>query len=293
MKPRHLALMLLINVVWGFNVVPLKLAVEHLPPVTATLMRFVILLVLCAPTVRWLPGRMGPILLVGLVGGVIQFSLNLISFDLVEDVSVLAIAGQLGVPFSLILAIVFLGERVRLMRTIGTVLAFAGVAILAFDPQVFGQRIALLLAVAASVCYAVTTILMRQMKGVGPLQLQGWIAATSILPLTGLSLLYEPGALAGVPTAPPEVFGYLFYNAAGASIIGYAGIYWLLQRYPVTVTAPYTLLAPLLSVGFSVWLLDSALTGQMILGGLITLIGVAIITVRTAQKMPGPGAEDR
>lgn len=284
MRAPHLAFMLLINVIWGFNVVPMKLAVEQLPPITATTVRFLMLLVICAPAIRWAPGRMASIVLVALIGGALMFSLNMVSFGLADDVSALAIAGQLGVPFSLILAILFLGERIRFIRTIGIVLSFTGVVILSFDPHIFDQRLALLLSVIASFCYAISTILMRQMRGVGPLQLQGWVAMISLVPMIGLSLLYEPGALAALPKAPPMVFAYLLFSAVGASIVGHAGMYWLLQRYPVSLTAPYTLLSPLIAVIFSVWLLGSALTGQMIVGGVLALIGVAIITLRSAHK---------
>jgi O-acetylserine/cysteine efflux transporter len=288
-KPWHLTLMLLVNLAWGINVVPMKLSLEYLPPITATLLRFVFLLVLCAPALRWLPGRMMPVLLIGLIGGVFLFSLNMIAFSQVEDISALAIAGQLGVPFSLLLAIGFLRERIRIWRTFGIMLSFVGVLILSFDPRILDQWAALVLCVAASFCYAVATILMRQLRGVGPLQLQGWIAAVSLVPMLALSMFYEPGALASLPDLPPEPFGYLLFTAAASSIIGHGGMYWLLQRYPVSVTAPYTLLSPLLSVGFCVWLLDNQLTGQMVLGGIVTLAGVAIITIRSARR--GPAGE--
>ena len=70
---------------------------------------------------------------------------------------------------------------------------------------------------------------------------------------------------------------------AGASVVGHAGMSWLLQRHPVTVISPLTLPTPLLSVIFGVIVLGTPLSPQMIAGGAVALVGVAIITLRTAR----------
>jgi O-acetylserine/cysteine efflux transporter len=283
-KPLDLALLLLINVAWGLNVVPMEWTLEHLPPITAAMVRFAMVFVLCAPALRPVPGQMGLITLTALIAGALMFSLNNGAFALAENINGLAIAGQLGVPFSLILAIVFLGERIRWIRSVGILLAFAGVVVIAYDPTVFDERTALVLSTGGAFAYAVGSVLMRQMRGVPPLTLQAWMALISLPPLIALSFLFEPGAIRALPGVPLEAFGYVLFSALFSSLIGHAGIAYLLQRYPVTTIAPVTLLSPLLAVGFSVWLLDNPLTPLMILGGLVTLVGVAIITLRTAAK---------
>jgi O-acetylserine/cysteine efflux transporter len=284
MKPIHLLLILAINLSWGFNIVPSKLALEQIPPITAAFVRFATVAVLLAPTLRWIPGQMGPVLGYSLIGGALMFMLGNAAFAHADNVSALAIAGQLGVPFSLILAILFLGERIRIMRTLGILLAFAGVGVLSFDPHILDERLALLLTVGSSFCYAVGTILLRQLRGVPPLTLQAWLAVFCLVPTFTFSLLMEPGALAALPRTDISAFGYILLSALTASIIGHAGLAFLLQRYPITVISPLTLLAPLLAVFFSVALLGNQLTPQLLLGGLITLAGVGIIMVRSAQK---------
>ena len=72
----------------------------------------------------------------------------------------------------------------------------------------------------------------------------------------------------------------VLYTAIGASLIGHAGMYYLLQRYEVTQTAPLTLLAPIWGVVFSVLLLGDTLTERMLIGGVMTLIGVGIVSLR-------------
>lgn len=284
MKPAHLVFLMLVNLGWGLNIVPLKLGLGIFPPITLSLLRFIMVFILCSPAFKWLSGKMMQILIVGIVIGPLQFALMNVSFSLAHNVSALAIASQLGVPFSLMLAMVFLGERIRWLRVVGIVLAFSGVALLSFDPKIFDERLALILVIAATFSGSVGAILMRRLHGVPALTLQAWVATISLLPLLLLSLVFEPGALAALPQAPLYGFGYILFSAAIGSVVGHAGMAYLLQRYPVTVVSPFTLLAPLLSVLFSVWLLDNHLSLRMIIGGLITLIGVAIITFRAAQR---------
>ncbi|HEY4545812.1 MAG TPA: EamA family transporter [Pedomonas sp.] len=284
MKPLHFAFLMLINVAWGFNIVPVKLALNELSPLAAGSVRFFFLLVLCLPALRWVPGRMGQIISIGLVMGALQFSVMNIAFSMATNMSALAIAGQLAVPFGVILAIALLGERIRWIRALGIVMAFSGVAYLSFDPHMFDERLPLGLACLASFSGALGTVMVRQLRGVSPLNLQAWIAIISIPPMAVLSVVYEPGVLANLQDVPMRVYGYLLFAAGFSSVVGHAGLAWLLQRYPVTVITPFTLLSPLVGVASSVWLLGSVLTSQMIIGALIAMVGVGIIIWRGAKK---------
>jgi O-acetylserine/cysteine efflux transporter len=284
MKPAHILLILAVNLAWGFNIVPLKLALEHIEPITASFVRFAIVAVLLAPKLRWMPGQMGLIGGFALIGGALTFTLNNAAIAMADNVSALAVAGQLGVPFSLLLAIVFLGERIHFIRIFGIILAFSGVAVLTFDPNALDEREALMLTAIGSFCYAIGTILLRHLRGVPALTLLGWMAVFCLLPTLLFSRWMEPGALEQLAHTDIRTFGYILFSALTASVVGHAGLAFLLQRYPITVISPLTLLAPLLAVFFSVWLLGNQLTPQLVIGGLITLAGVGIITFRTAQK---------
>ena len=110
-----------------------------------------------------------------------------------------------------------------------------------------------------------------------------WLAAVSIPLLAGASLAFEPGALAHVAAVPLKVWGCLAYSAIGASLLGHGGMTWLFQRYPVSTVAPLTLPTPLLSVIVATLAFGTPVTTAMIFGGLVTLTGVAIITLRTAR----------
>jgi O-acetylserine/cysteine efflux transporter len=57
----------------------------------------------------------------------------------------------------------------------------------------------------------------------------------------------------------------------------------LLQRHPVSTVVPLTLATPVISVvAASLWF-GTKLTAPMIGGGVLVMIGIAIVTVRTAR----------
>ena len=89
--------------------------------------------------------------------------------------------------------------------------------------------------------------------------------------------------MAKTADVPPHVWGWLAYSAIGASLIGHGGMTWLFQRYPVSTVAPLTLPTPLLSVIVAAVAFGTPITTSMIIGGLVTMTGIAIITLRTAQ----------
>ena len=283
MKPRDLLLIALIDIIWAFNIVAVKLAVTAVHPLTAVMLRYGIVLIVTLPWLKWLPGRMLAVLGTGLVAGALFMGLGALSFAMATNVAAVAIAGQLGVPFSLILAILFFGERIHLPRVIGICLSFGGVAVMTFDPRIFDESTALLLTVAASLCWAVGNLLFRRLAGVPVLTIHAWLALVSLPVLAAGSAAFEPGAIAHIPALNWSTWGWLGFSAIGASLIGHGGMSWLFQRYPVSLVSPLTLPTPLLSVIVAVIVFATPVTVQMVAGGVLTLAGIAIITLRTAQ----------
>ncbi|MFC3714192.1 DMT family transporter [Sphingoaurantiacus capsulatus] len=287
--PAHFALIALIDIVWAFNMIAIKYAMDEVSPLVAVFLRYAIVLMVCAPWLRWLPGRMTTILLTGLFGGALYFGIGGVSIAITENVSALAIVGQLSVPFSLILAVIFLKERIRWPRILGVTLSFLGVVILGFDPTLVHEWLGIILTVIATFLYAISSLLMRKLKGVHPLNIHAWLALISLPLLAGASLIFEPGSLARVGDIRLGTVGWLAYSAIGASVIGHAGMSWLLQKHPVSVIAPLTLPTPLLTVALGVMLLDTPITPQLLAGGLVALVGVSIVTLRTARAQVREG----
>ena len=141
------------------------------------------------------------------------------------------------------------------------------------------------LVLCSALVSSVGTIYQRQIRNVGVFELQAWVAfAAAPIMLIG-SLALESNQYEVVMTASLLQWSGIFYVAFASSLVGHAGIYYLLQRYEVTQTAPLTLLSPIFTVFFAVMLLGETLTERMVVGALIALTGVLIVSMRQKRSV--------
>jgi O-acetylserine/cysteine efflux transporter len=279
-SPGHLLLLFGITLIWGLNLVISKYGVGSIPPILFTTLRFLIVGIVLAPFLRWYPGQMGPLVIAGVLSGALCFSMMFAGLALANNVSSVAIAGQLGVPFTTLLSVALLGEVVHWRRWTGIALSFGGVLVMGLDPEVFQYWQSLALVIGSAFVGALGLIAVKRLRAVAPLAIQGWFAWISLPLLLPLTLALEQPDLAALSGVPVAAWGALAFSALGASVIAHTGFYHLIQRYPVTSVAPLTVLSPVLSVGFSVWWLGDVLTPRIALGGALTLAGVFIIVWR-------------
>lgn len=284
MKVQHLALAWLITALWGFNFVAAKTALDHFPPFEMLLLRFILLTVLLFPFLRIPRDKLRPVLGVAVMIGVFHFSLNFSGLGMSGDVSSAAIATQLFIPVGTILAVIFLGERVGLWRATAIAVAFAGTVVISFDPVVVNHLDALLVVVLSTIPMAIATIMLRRLSGVGPLQVQAWTGVVGIPAYLALTLAFESGQIDAIMTATWQPIAGIVYAVLAASLIGHGGLYFLLQRYPVSWVNPLFLLAPVFAVFFGITVYGDTPTVQIFVGGLMTIGGVAIIALRSAGK---------
>ncbi len=281
LAPRDLGFLLLINLIWGFNLIASKVGVQHFPPVFFTALRFTLLCACLMPFLRWHPGRMLPLFVAAALSGGVQFALLFTGLRLTPNVGSVAIATQLGVPFTTLMSVLFLGEVIHWRRRLGIALAFGGGAGIAVQADVFTYRAGLALVVASALVGSLGLVAVKRLgETFRPLELQAWFAASGMPVLWLLSLWLEAGQGAALRSAGALEWGALLFTVIGSSLVAHTGYYWLVRRYPVSSIAPLTTLSPVCSVALGVLLLGDALTPRILVGGALTLVGVTIIARR-------------
>lgn len=274
---------LIMNFAWGLNIIAAKMAVVSVQPVTAAWLRMLIVLIVCGAWLRIVPGRMRELLLMGVLSGGLFFLIVNLSLMVATNVSALAIAGQLGVPFSMILSVLVFRERIHKYRIFGVALSFAGVAMLVFDPKIATELPGIALTALASLVWACSSLVQRRLKGVPILTIYAWIGLFGAATLAPLAILLEPSGVADVPELPLKSFGWIAFSAIGSTVVGHGSMSWLLQRHPISQVVPLTLAAPIISVVAASLFFRTPITAMMVAGGMITLVGVAIVSIRTAK----------
>lgn len=282
MPVTDLFLMLLANLGWGFNFIAGKYGAGHFQPLLFTSLRFFILLLLMLPWLKPAPGYMKPMLRVSFIMGVGHFSMIFIGLNTAGNIASVAIAAQLYVPFSAVLAAIILKEKITPLRILAILTAFAGVMLIGFDPIVFNHLDALMWITGAAVMLAVATILMRQCPNLGVFRLQAWIALTAAPSLLLLSFIFEDGQMEILHSSHLIDFWSPLYSAVGASIVGHGIVYYLLGRHPVSVVTPLMLLSPIFATLLGIFFFGDVLGVKMILGGILTLMGILLVTLNPA-----------
>jgi O-acetylserine/cysteine efflux transporter len=277
---RDLALLLVMNLIWGLNLIASKVGVGYFPPIFFTALRFASLALFLIPMLRIHRGQMVYLSAAALLTGPATFALLFAGIYLTEDASTVAVASQMGVPFSTLLSVWLLGETIRWRRTLGIALAFAGIVIIGFDPRVVAYWEGLVLVVGSCLVSSLGLIFLKRLHGIKPLELQSFVALVGGSILLLMSFALESGQMEAIRNATWQGWAALAFTTLLSSLVAHTAWYYLVARYPVTSLSPLTLLSPLFGILFGVTLLDDQLTPRMLLGGAVTLVGVFIVIMR-------------
>jgi len=291
--PRDLVLVLIICLAWAGNFLTSAYALREIPPVLFTALRFALL---ALPLMYWLKrpaaGQWPRLVAVALCVGVLHFSLSFSALKLAGDLSSPAIVLQSYVPMTAVLAWLVLGERFGWRTGLAIAVSFAGVLVLGFDPLVLDKPMSVALMLVSALFLAIGTVLMKGLRGLDVYSQQGWTAVISVLPLLALSVVFEPGAIASLPSVSWVGWFGALYAAFASSLLGHGLYYVLMQRHPVAQVTPWLLLTPVFAVGLGVLFWGDRPGPRLLLGGVMVLGGVLIIALRAIAKARSVPATD-
>jgi O-acetylserine/cysteine efflux transporter len=281
MLPQHLALMLLVQLLWGVNFAVAKFGLDDFAPIFFVALRFSLVAILLVFVVG-LPKRsmLRQLLPLSVTMGVMHFTLIFLGMrDL--DAATSSIAVQLQTPFAAIMAAFFFGEKLGWRRILGMIVAFAGVLLIAGEPRFSENPWPLLAVIGAALVWAIGNIQVKALgDSVDAVQLNGWIAILAAPQLLVASWLIEGPQWHDLVDATWIGWAALLFQAVVIAIFTYWIWYNMMRRYPVNQVMPFTLLLPMIGVAAGAIMRGEPITWQMIVGGLATIAGVGIIVLR-------------
>ncbi|MFJ2414629.1 EamA family transporter [Streptomyces brevispora] len=294
MRPLHIALAALVAAVWGVNFVVIELGLDHFPPLLFSALRFLVaalpaVFLVGRPTVawKWIVG-------VGLVLGVAKFGLLFIGMDRGMGAGLSSLVLQVQAVFTALFAALALGERPGRVRVLGMAVALAGIGVAAVDEGAGGPVLAFVLVIAAAACWGVSNVLTRKAAPADALNFMVWVSTVPVLPLLGLSLLFEgwdrdARALAALDWSGA---GIIVYVAWITTVFGFGAWGFLLSRYPASSVAPFTLLVPVFGMSSAALLLDESVSPLRWCAAALLVGGVALTSLAGTRR-PRPATPER
>lgn len=272
---------ILVAALWGGNYTASKIGIAHFSPFFFTALRYGTVAAMLLPFMpRPTKSQMKAIAIQAFFLGVMHIALLVLSLQLGLTIASSAIVVQLGVPFSCILGVLFLKDRIGKWRLGGLLLAFGGIAIVAGAPNITEHPLAFCIGVASAMSWAIANLLVKRMGDVSALQLSAWMGLFAFPPLVIISAIFEPNQWQLLPSTPFDVIMSIVYSSIGSTIIAYTLWYYLLKKYDVTQVSPFSLLAPIFGTAFGQMFFAEQLSSQLIIGGIVTVAGVAVIIAR-------------
>ena len=280
MPLRELALFALVCLIWAVHTVLAKVVLSGMgiPPLYYASLRYCVVLLVMVPWHWPAPRPLWRLIVVGFLMGGGGFALFFMGMKTASP-SGSAVVQQLAIPLTALLSLAVLGERIDRRRGIGMFLTFFGAVIVMWEPGGFSLTTGLVLIAGSALVSAGATVLMKQTRGVEPMQFQAWVGLTSSIPLLAVSAMVETGQIERSLAAGWGFVAAVLYSALIVSVVGHTIYYGLIRRHDANLIAPLMVMNPIFTVILGILVTGDAFGPQMWLGSVLALVGVLIITV--------------
>jgi len=183
---------------------------------------------------------------------------------------------------TLLLAVLHREERLRAAAVVGAVLALVGVAVLSRAPlRESVPLLAVMAAIGSALCLAEAAVLVRRFPRVHPVTMNAVGMATGgVLLLIG-SLVARESIELPDRGATWAALAYLVAIGSGVVFVLYLVV---LQQWDASRAAYAFVVIPIVTVALSAWLDDEPIGSELVLGGLLVLVGVYVGALRTARR---------
>jgi drug/metabolite transporter (DMT)-like permease len=272
----------------GGNVIAVRFTVRELEPLWGAGFRFLLagalLMAIVAVQRLELPrGR-------ALAGAALYGTLNFAAAFALAYYGLTHIHGGLGstllalVPLvTLALAVAQRQERFRLSALAGSLVALAGVGFISGPALREAPALAFLALIGGVVCFAEATVLVRRLPTMHPITMNAvGMSVAAVLLIAG-------SLIAGEAQVLPErgaTWVALAYVVPVGSIVVFVLFIVLLRYWSASRVAYVDVIIPFVAVALSWWLDDEAITGRLVLGGLLILVGVYLGALRRSTLEP-------
>jgi len=273
MKPADVCIAVLVAVIWGLAFVASRIALDELPPVLMTALRFAIAALPCLfvrrPDVSWpLLAAISFTLFLG------QFLSQAYGIAHGVPVGLSSVIVQSQALFTIAFAVIVFREWPTPMQAVGIAIATIGLLMICGTVGYDFSVAAFAILMISPISFAIGNLLLRRAQGVPMFDLFAWLCLVSGVPLFALALASEGVGPTFHSLIHMSLTGFLCMLALGGISTSIAYWLWgrLLRDYPAAQVVPFALLVPFVGSAASS-IVFSERFGPLRLAGMLTVVG--------------------
>ncbi len=291
MRPKDIAVALVVVAIWGLNFVFIHIVLGTVPPLFLCVLRFFLAAV---PAIFFVPRPRIPIAALAVYGLSVfslQFGFLFSGMHAGVPAGLTSLILQVQVFFTMAVSMRAFGDRPRISGWVGAVVAFAGVGLVAVHARGDVSPGGVVLILLAAMSWAVGNVAAKRAGAANPFALVVWGSAIAVPPLLALSLAVEgtariAAALRGLSLGLAAALAYI---VVVSTVLAFSLWARLLHRHPPSTVAPFTLLVPVAGFLGSVLILGETLppwklgASALVIAGL----GIHVLGARVASALRG------
>jgi drug/metabolite transporter (DMT)-like permease len=275
---------ILLAAIWGASFLLMKLGAADFGPFLTAFLRVLLASLFLLPLLIWrgqfdaLKRDYKKILFVGMLNSGIPFAL--FSFAVLHITTGLTSILNATVPlWGALVAWLWLSDKPAVLRLLGLIIGFAGVAALSWDQAMFkagaaSPSLAVLACLLATLCYGISASATKKyLTGIPPL-------ASATGSQIGAALLLAIPGLMSIPEQAPTLSAWVAIGllAFFCTAVAYVLFFRIIERTGPARAVAVTFLIPMFGVAYGAIFLSEQITWAMVMCGGVIILGTALST---------------
>lgn len=282
------------SIIWGTTWVASKIGVQKTPALeVASIRQFIAgsLYVLFFLFVKKLPlptlKQLGWLAFMGILMFVSANGLATLALKYISSGLAALIAALYPLFVVLIEMLIYKNNKINQLTFIGIVLGIGGIGIVfydnAFHSHTEGYLLGITLSLIAMVTWGIATIFIARKKAIiNPYYATGWQMLISSVILFGMVII--SGDHIPLTMIPAQTWGALAYLILAGSILTFVAFIYSMKHLEASIAALYAYINPIVAILVGSLVVNEKLTFNILIGSVVTLIGVYLVNKSLKQK---------
>jgi O-acetylserine/cysteine efflux transporter len=218
-----------------------------------------------------------PVIAFSICMGVMVYVFMNLSLYYSTFISPVILGSQLAIPFGILASAIMIKENISFKKWLLILLAFVGILIIFFDPQLANNLLGLFFASLMALSFGLAQVYSRQLKELDTSLINAFIGLFGFVILLVISYIIEGNILSNIKTINLSSWMLISYQAIIVSLCAHLLMFYLYKFYTVGKIFPFYSLFPIFGILLTFLIFGEVPTILFIIGGTIVISSVFLL----------------